>query len=69
MFCYRTFSQSCGGPGKGSFQLSSVHAEALDNVVILLAKLPLADPADFAGERKCMHCAGCGVVPKNSSWL
>lgn len=63
MLYFRTFLESCGGPGKGSFQLS-VHAEALDNMGI-----PVANPADFAGESKCMHCAGYRAAPKNCSRL
>lgn len=57
------------GQGRGVSTLLSVHAEALDNMVIPLAKLPVASPADFAGERKYMHCAGFRAVPKNGSWL
>lgn len=62
MFCCRTFLGELWWAREGD-------AEALDNMVISLAKLPVANPADFAGERKCMHFAGYTAAPKNSSWL
>lgn len=62
--CYATEPSWRAVVGQGREVFNSVHAEALDNMGI-----PVANPADSAGERTCMHCAGYRAAPKNSSWL